>query len=247
MDGNGDYIVYVDESGDHGLVTPDLGYPVFVLAFCIVRKAEYYSRIMPAIAELKFKHFGHDMVILHEHEIRKARGPFSRLTDRSRRDSFMADLTQVISEAPFNIVAVCVQKQKLNEQYVQPAHPYNLAMQFGVERLHALLVANGQTGKKTHVVFESRGRREDDALELEFRRVCDGANYNAQQLPFEFVLADKRTNSCGLQLADLIARPIGLRILRPHQPNRAFDIIEPKFRRRANGSYEGVGLKVFPG
>lgn len=28
-----DYIVYVDESGDHGPVSSD--YPVFVLAFCI--------------------------------------------------------------------------------------------------------------------------------------------------------------------------------------------------------------------
>jgi hypothetical protein len=28
-----DYIVYVDESGDHGLVSVDPEYPVFVLAF----------------------------------------------------------------------------------------------------------------------------------------------------------------------------------------------------------------------
>ena len=35
-DSNGDYsdyIVYVDESGDHGLKTIDENYPVFVLAF----------------------------------------------------------------------------------------------------------------------------------------------------------------------------------------------------------------------
>jgi hypothetical protein len=30
-----EYIVYVDESGDHGLETIDPNYPVFVLAFCI--------------------------------------------------------------------------------------------------------------------------------------------------------------------------------------------------------------------
>ena len=48
----------------------------------------------------------------------------------------------------------------------------------------------------------------------------------------------KKANSSGLQLADLIARPIGLSILRPGQPNRAFDTIKGKI---------GKGmLKCFP-
>lgn len=29
----GDYIVYVDESGDHNLTTPSSSYPMFVLVF----------------------------------------------------------------------------------------------------------------------------------------------------------------------------------------------------------------------
>jgi len=36
-----DYIVYVDESGDHGLETFDREYPVFVLAFCVFQKSHY--------------------------------------------------------------------------------------------------------------------------------------------------------------------------------------------------------------
>ena len=31
----GKYIVYVDESGDHGMQSIDEQYPVFVLAFCV--------------------------------------------------------------------------------------------------------------------------------------------------------------------------------------------------------------------
>ena len=34
-----DYIVYVDEAGDHGPATPE--FPVFVLAFCLFQKLEY--------------------------------------------------------------------------------------------------------------------------------------------------------------------------------------------------------------
>jgi hypothetical protein len=40
-----DYIVYVDESGDHGLVNIDTQYPIFVLAFCIFKKSDYLKTV----------------------------------------------------------------------------------------------------------------------------------------------------------------------------------------------------------
>jgi hypothetical protein len=57
--------------------------------------------------------------------------------------------------------------------------------------------------------------------------------------------------SSGLQFADLVARPIGLNLLRPEQPNRAFAILKEKFfceggRKRTGKGFEGLGLKVFP-
>jgi hypothetical protein len=66
-----DYIVYVDESGDHGLVSIDEKFPVFVLAFCVFHKKHYSEKVIPAIEQFKFDYFGHDCVVLHEHEIRK--------------------------------------------------------------------------------------------------------------------------------------------------------------------------------
>ena len=42
--------------------------------------------------------------------------------------------------------------------------------------------------------------------------------------------------SSGLQLTDLVARPIGLKTLRPEQENRAFEVLEPKFHT----SFEGL-------
>ena len=73
---------------------------------------------------------------------------------------------------------------------------------------------------------EARGRYEDLAFELEFRRICNGHNSFQQRLPFEIFIADKKTNSVGLQLADIATRPIGLSVLRPNQPNRAFAVLE---------------------
>jgi hypothetical protein len=61
------------------------------------------------------------------------------------------------------------------------------------------------------------------------------------------VFSDKKSNSTGLQLADLTASPIGLHVLKPNQDNRAFTIIEDKFyRKNGKGNKNGYGLKCFP-
>ena len=62
----------------------------------------------------------------------------------------------------------------------------------------------------------------------------------------EVVFVDKRANLPGLQLADLVARPVGINILRPAQPNRAFAVLESKFYTSATGKRAGWGLKCFP-
>lgn len=241
-----DYIIYVDESGDHGLDTIDPNYPVFVLAFCIFNKQEYASKVTSAVKDFKFNYFGHDMVILHEHDIRKDKGMFSFLKNRDKKEEFLNELTDILSISPFTLVATVIKKDLLRTRYKTPENPYNIAMGFGLERVYRFLQSKGQAEKVTYVVFENRGKKEDNALELEFRRVCDGANYFEKQLPFNIVFADKRTNSGGLQFADLVARPIGLSILRPGQKNRAFEALESKFYCDKNGRKDGWGLKCFP-
>lgn len=240
-----DYIVYVDESGDHSLDSIDREYPVFVLAFCIFQKEAYRLQASPALQGLKFRHFGHDMVVLHEREIRKASGPFSFLVDAERRASFMQDLNSLIDDTPFTLVATVILKEKLREQYAEPRNPYHTALGYSLERVHSFLKAQGQQDRTTHIIFESRGRREDEELGAEFRRVCDGANYRGERLNLEMTIADKKTNSCGLQLADLVARPIGRKLLNEGQPNRAFDLLRKKFYC-AGDRIQGLGLKVFP-
>ena len=103
-----------------------------------------------------------------------------------------------------------------------------------------------QSEKITPVIVEKRGKKEDDELELVFRRICDGSNYFNKPLPFQLVMIDKKANSAGLQIADLIARPIGIKIMRPQQKNRAYDILNGKFRKSPWGTVKGWGLKMFP-
>lgn len=240
-----DFIVYVDESGDHSLESINLEYPLFVLSFCIFRKDSYAGMMTPAVRDLKFRTFGHDMVVLHEIDIRKKKGAFSRL-GKEAREAFMQSLTDIIAAADFKLVAVVIDKRKLKSRYSNPDHPYHLAMGFGLERIYRYLNDHGQADRLTHLACEARGAREDAELELEFRRIRDGANFFRSPLPFELIVADKRTNSEGMQLADLTARPIGLSVLRPEQENRALKVLESKFCRDRAGQKMGVGLKVFP-
>ena len=75
-----DYVVYVDESGDHSLASIDSSYPVFVLALCVFHKRHYSESIIPAVEKFKFNYFGHDNVVLHENEISKQKGAFAFLS-----------------------------------------------------------------------------------------------------------------------------------------------------------------------
>jgi len=97
MTGYSDFLVFVDESGDHGLECVDAQYPVFVLAFCIIRKKDYIWQLTPAMQEVKCRHFGHDNIILHERDIRKDIGDFTSLRPREKKQAFMDDLTHVIA------------------------------------------------------------------------------------------------------------------------------------------------------
>jgi hypothetical protein len=242
--GFGDYLVFVDESGDHSLTSIDPQYSVFVLAFAILRKADYIQRVSRDLQEFKMRHWGHDETVLHEHEIRKPRDAFSFLMQRPRRERFLAELTTLMQDLPATIVAVVIDKHAFAAHHAEthPGGTYDYAMETGLNAVFQFLAGQGQSEFRTHIVVECRGRKEDKELELTFRRFCDITNAHSRPLPFELVMVPKTANSAGLQLADLIARPIGLHHLRPEQPNRAFDIIQTKLHRNDAGKTEGVGL-----
>jgi predicted transcriptional regulator with HTH domain len=242
-----DYVIYVDESGDHDLTSIDPQYPVFVLAFCIFRKDEYVRTVVPMLQDFKFRWFGHDMVVLHESDIRKQKPPFKFLQNLDRRQKFMSELTKIIEACPTVVVACAINKLALAKRYHRPENPYHLALQFCMERTDRFLSEQGQSGRLSYVVFEKRGDKEDAKLELEFRRISDGGNFtNCRIDSLECKFAHKMANSSGLQLADLFARPIGLHLLRPGQPNRAYEFIAQKLRKGSNGQATGYGLKIFP-
>lgn len=218
------YIVYVDESG-HASPDPDPNYPCFVLALCLFEKRYYCRTLAPALQELKFRFFGHDMAIMHERDIRKALGAFSILKNKDTREEFFENLNQLMSKTEFAVISKAISK---DGQHLPEDNLYHIAAQHCLEELYAVLKQAKAHEQVTHVVFEQRGHNEDAQLELEFRRICSGDNRDQQTYPFVPVFASKKANSSGLQFADLVARPIGLNHLRPNQPNRAYELLKKK-------------------
>ena len=230
-----DYIVYVDESGDPALTGVNSHFPVFALAFCIFRVSDYIDAVVPAMQRLKFRHWGHDGTILHEHEIRKRLGDYSGLmADRRLRETFLGDLHQLVADAPFRIIASVIDKAALKKQYSDPWSPYNVALHLCLERLNGFMLRHGQSGRVVNVIFECRGKNEDRALELEFRRVLsNGTGWGYRQINFSDLtiaprFAPKAANLAGLQLADLVARPVSLYSFRPDQKNRTYEVLREK-------------------
>jgi hypothetical protein len=240
-----DYIIYVDESGDQSLTSINAQYPIFVLAFAVIHKNQYPA-IVNDLLSLKFKTFGHDQVVIHEREIRKKLNDFAFLHDPAKSTQFLGDITTFVQTAAFQVIAAVIRKQGLVGQYKYPDDPYEIALLFCLERAYGLLKDKGQETLRTFVIVESRGKKEDRDLELAFRRACAGANQWNCPLPFEVRFSHKLCNSTGMQLADLIARPIGQEVLKPGSQAKIYPTIQSKFRTAPGGKIVGWGLKVFP-
>ncbi|SEB60053.1 Protein of unknown function [Nitratireductor aquibiodomus] len=239
-----EYIFYADESGDHSLRSIDPAYPVFSLSLCGFKKTTYCSRIVPRFQALKFRYFGHDAIILHEHDIRKQNGAFRILTDRVVRESFLDDLSDCLTNARFKIFSTVIYKPDLKLDLF-PENPYAISLRISLQHVCGFLKRNGQFGKRTYFIFEKRGTKEDGELELEFRRIVSGQNDLSLPLDrFEIVFCDKKANSTGMQIADLTARPIGLSVFRKNQTNRAFELIRGKLHRGRRYSRPNQGIIV---
>ena len=154
-----DYIVYVDESGDHSLASIDRDYPVFVLAFCVFHKRHYAEKIIPAIEKLKFNYFGHDSVVLHENEICKQKGDFSFLSHLPTRIEFMEKLTSIMDASNFILMTCVVDKTRLSRTEGATSNPYHIALDICLKALHEFLAEKGQAQLETHVVVECRGKK----------------------------------------------------------------------------------------
>jgi hypothetical protein len=235
-------MVFLDEAGDHSLDPVDKDFPAFVLVFFLCEQSDYTDVIVPAFTRFKIEQFGHDGVILHSRDIRKALGDFSFLQIPERREAFHADLNQLVREAPFKLIAIAIRKDLHKGRYgTGSRNPYDLALEFGMERLKAYIDELGQS----HVTLlaEARGKNEDNALRLSFLQLLKHGSFYQKfdGTEFDLKFVAKKANVLGHQLADLCAYPIARRVIN-FKKRRAFDIVSAKFLDRPGWRH---GFKSF--
>ncbi|MBU4512590.1 DUF3800 domain-containing protein [Patescibacteria group bacterium] len=244
-------IMFLDESGDHSLTKIDSQFPVFCLAGCIFDEIDYQTKGNDAINNFKIKYFNNTKIILHSREIRKCESPFNILLNQNVKKDFYNDLNCLISNLPFTVISSVIAKQKLKEQYADPANPYVLSLEFIMERFLFFLEENNDIG---YISVESRDSKSNTDLLTAFTNIINYDSFYGNNIiqakRFQgaiqkMIFLTKQQNENGHQVADLVAYPTAKFGLYPEKANPAFEIIKSKFRNR-NGNIIGYGLKIFP-
>jgi len=239
-------LIYLDETGDHSLTTIDKDFPLFTLTTILIRQSKYINDIVPRFYNFKHNAVGHEGIILHSRDIRKAQPPFDFLLNPNKRKKFLDELSSHIVASDFKILASVIKKDRLVKFYTYPYNPYDLALKFNLERILVLMKNINQ--EKIRIIAESRGKNEDDALRLSFYQIIDKGTERISKdvfKEFEFVLTflPKNNNIIGTQLADLCGYPISRYILNPEKENKSYQLIKTKFITNIkNWSF----FKVFP-
>ncbi len=241
-------IMFLDESGDHNLEVIDRQYPMFVLAGVIMERAYAESELETQMAGFKKGLFGRTDIILHTADITRNQNGFERMKEQPFRARFYGELNALVASLDFKVVACAIHKEGHLQRYgVSAINPYMLSLHVLVERL-CFEIGNVSGGGS--IVAERRGPTLDHELELAYLSLkVQGTRYlRAVQIEDrinQLRLRKKSENVAGLQLADLVATPIGRHVL-GKADHDDYRIIESKFRRDRLGSHEGYGLVVLP-
>ena len=240
------HLMYIDESGDHGLKNLQPEFPVFVLCGIIIDENEV-KRLDTDFNKLKNKFWGNKKVIFHSRDIRKCEKEFQILLDLEVKKDFYNDLNNIISKSNFTVVAPVINKEKHIKKYGKLAeNVYELSLSFLIER--SIFYLDSISSEIRKVYIESRGKREDNELKnflniLKHRGTSyiDSNRVLSKIKEFEFIKKDEGIS--GLQLADLAAYPIARYAIDKNRANPAYDLLKEKIYRKGNKIY---GLKIFP-
>ena len=244
--------MFLDESGDHSLVKIDQQFPIFCLAGCIFDEVQYQRESNAKIDAFKIRYFNDSNIVLHSREIRKCEPPFNILLNKNTKQSFCTDLNKVMADLPYTILATVILKEKLKNQYHDPANPYILSLQFIMERFLYYLEEYNDVG---YISVESRDPKSNTDLLNTFTDIINnGSASDAHRVPAKrfqrkiqkMIFVTKQQNENGHQIADLIAYPIAKYGQGQNKQNLAFEVIKSKFRKSSAGKILGYGLKIFP-
>lgn len=242
------YNLFIDETGDHGLIKINPDFPVFLLCGVLIDEQEY-TLFKTSFNDIKNRLWGNKEVIFHSRDIRKCDKEFSILFDLQKKKYFYDTLNSVISNSDYTIIASAIDKDEYIKQFGKLSNDvYELALSFIIERSIFYLDDQNQYDIKLNIIIERRGRREDKKLDEHFQRLLSrGTGFVSSEQLKKYNLSiqfkDKKENINGLQLADLTAYPIARYVIEPNRANPAFELFVEKIYNK-NGKRDG--LKIYP-
>ena len=158
-----DYILFVDESGSSEMksikkavinkhtITND---EKFFIVTGVLMHRDQIGIVSDKITELKCKFWpphgmamykdGEKRVCFHSREIRKREGVFGS-NILSDYENFMIELSEFLKSLDVKVFAVAIDKEAHFKRYVNPIHPYDLSMEFLLERLESY-IPHGKRG-----------------------------------------------------------------------------------------------------
>lgn len=260
------WIVAIDESGNSSLkpmqkakekgVEPNESEKQFTVTACAIR-VDDIPTIEKMVMQLKNKYWPNALykyngiekrICFHSKEIRGKKDAFS--PSKINYESFVFDLSDMIKNIPMKLYSSNINKWKHILKYRYPDDPYDLCLEFVLERLMFDLGANDTC----YLILESRGKKEDCFLLNKIKALIDFGNGLNNASKFSKIKgvyfnpkwchAEKDLKSYWeLELADLSAYPIHKFLSYGHK-DPAYEILEKKICGYPHT--KGRGLKSFP-
>lgn len=241
--------MFIDESGHHNLDphTIDPKYPIFVLCGCIFEEKNYYKAVKK-LNQLKLTFFGSEKIIFHTLEMTRPskykQNKFAKLINAGFRKKFYKALNNFLEEIEFVLVSCIIKKQAHLEKYgVTALDPYLLSFNILLDEFIAELPYD----EKGRIIAERRNDNLDNQLELAWLNLKINGTENIKGSDIKekiesLSMIPKSANEAGLQIADLVANPVGRFVLKIKKTESGHEVIykilENKFRRK--------GLTVLP-
>ncbi len=248
-----DSMVFIDECGPHSVAAPAT-FPVFTLAAVVVGRQHYDDVLDLQWRGWKATKLGSGDARVHEPDVRKREGRFAGEHGAAVVDS----LRDFLEAAEFGVVACAINRVEYKKvafpdplDATLPDHMYLFAMDVLFERI-AMVLDKRFPGGTAEVIVESRGPREDALLQYEFARLhLDGTSYIGDaffrtRLRPGITFLGKTQNCTGLQLADLVARPISEKVADPAGTPERWPEVRTKFSPGKETKHSILGLKIAP-
>lgn len=219
-----DYIVFVDESGTPVTHKPDPQFPIFSLQFVLVRKDTYVTKIEPDFKRFKLKHHGSEAVVLHGRKIDNKEGEFRILRDRALYSRYVRELDTLIRASEIRLYSAFFLQLEVAKLGALTVHPYAYFMH---ELLNLIEQEVRVPGVRTRCEVVVESRRGSDAEMLDAYESYKAA-FRTAEVEFELQLAEKSLNVIGLQVADLVAKPVARFCLNRMEPGQGWPTVSKK-------------------